>query len=149
MQAIYWLSQNLLASQEGLCSTELVGWLDSSVGRSSVSNDRRTRCTHGSVQYPRWVLWSGCHSCFNMALNCFIEIISRMNRRRRWACRRVERRRFAGDCNETKRGFTMEHNESLMGKLEPAQLSQYNEQPSSWTDRIRITRQVLPNYCPT
>jgi hypothetical protein len=86
---------------------------------------------------------------FKMALNGLIEIIARMNRRRCWVCRRVERRRLAGDCNETKRGFTMEHNESLMGKHEPARLSQYNEQASSWTDRIRITRQVLPNYCQT
>jgi hypothetical protein len=35
------------------------------------------------------------------------------------------------DCNETKSGFTMEHNESLMGKHEPAHLSQYNKQASS------------------
>lgn len=84
-----------------------------------------------------------------MALNGWIEITARMNRKRCWACRRVERCRLAGDSNEMKRGFTMEHNESLMGKHEPAPLDQYTEQASSWTDRILLNGQVLPNYCPT
>jgi predicted Zn-dependent protease with MMP-like domain len=48
-----------------------------------------------------------------------------------------------------KRGFMMEHNAYLMGKHEPAPLSQYTEQASSWTDRILLNRKVLPNYCPT
>jgi hypothetical protein len=61
----------------------------------------------------------------------------------------VERRQLVGDLNELKRGFTMEHNESLMGKHELAQLSQYSEQASSWMDKIRMSRQVLPNYYPT
>lgn len=84
-----------------------------------------------------------------MALNGLTEIIARMNRRRCWACRRVERFRLAGDSNEMKRGFTVKHNESLMGKHEPAPLTQYTDRLSSWTDRIFLNQQVLPNYCPT
>jgi hypothetical protein len=48
-----------------------------------------------------------------------------------------------------KRGFTVKHNESLMGKHEPAPLTQYTDRLSSWTDRIFLNQQVLPNYCPT
>lgn len=77
-----------------------------------------------------------------MALNGLIEITARLNRRRRWARRRVERCRLVGDSNEMKRGFAVEHNESLMGKHEPAPLSQYTEQVS----RILLNRQVLPHY---
>lgn len=50
-----------------------------------------------------------------MALNGLIEITARMNRRRCWVCRRVEKCRLAGDSNEMKRGFTMEHNEPFNG----------------------------------
>lgn len=84
-----------------------------------------------------------------MALNGLMEIIARMKRRGCWACRRVERCGLAGYSNEMKRGFTIEHNESLMGKHEQAQLSQYNEQASRWTARILLNPQLLPNYCPT
>jgi hypothetical protein len=82
------------------------------------------RCTHGSFSVSDTGSVKGVTVVCKMALNGLIEIIARMNRRRCWACRRVERCRLVGDSNEMKRGFTMEHNESVMGKHEPAQLSQ-------------------------
>ena len=82
-----------------------------------------------------------------MALNGLTEIIARMSMRRYWACRRVEKCRLAGDSNEMKCEFTMEHKESLMGKRQPAQLCQYKKQASRWTEKILLNRQVLPNYC--
>jgi len=56
-----------------------------------------------------------CDGGVTVVCNGLIEIIARMNRRRCWACRRVEKCRLAGDFNEMKRGFTMKHNEYFNG----------------------------------